>query len=76
MARAVMGTGPVSNKPCRDLTSAEKLLARHMARDDYSIHDIARAIDWPLSIQVLRKKLYAINIKPKGKYIVIDHRHM
>ena len=72
--RAIAG---MEERPCshrRELTSEEKRIARHMAHEGASTPEIARAINWDLSVHSLYNKLKAINIKTKMMLVNYLHR--
>ena len=70
MARAALGMKerPVDSftrLPQRvDLTREQNLTARHIARRNGSLADIAKAIGWTRTDETLRKKLRQLGIRP------------
>jgi hypothetical protein len=64
MARAIAGTDEITNRTMRrrDLTSEEKRLCRHWAREGLTYPEIAKRLNWTLTVESLTKKLKAINI--------------
>jgi hypothetical protein len=55
----------ISSKAPRELTSQEKLTARHLARDGASLRAIATLLNWEHTLHCLRTKLRALNIRPQ-----------
>ena len=75
LARAIAGHDEKPGfKPRRDLTSEEKRIARRMVHKGATTPEIARAINWPMTVYSLYIKLKAINIKPKGAWTNYLHR--
>jgi hypothetical protein len=67
LARAIAGQEreylPRRGVPLRrNLTSQQKLKARHMARSGKNTAQIAEAIGWPFTLDLLRCRLREINI--------------
>jgi hypothetical protein len=70
MARAVLGMAekPATSLRGREvaLTREQNLKARHMARREATLAEIAEGIGWQYSLDTLRKKLIAIGVRSGG----------